>query len=349
VPVIEVDGQIIAQSKAVTRLACQASGLYYADNLTAAVAEGVVEAAADITESYVKIKYGSGTDEEKTKGVADWKAALPGKFADIKRNFAGVYFIGTTPTMADIAVFALLRMIEAVEPGAVKASLSDFVPLVDALNRHPAVVKYDLKHAKFKLTYFDVAGRADAARLSFLLGGVKFEDVRFDEKTEDEDLGKLKAAGVLPYGQVPVLEVNGKFIAQSKAIARLAAQAAGLYFDGDAVTESIGESVVEAAQDIYEELSKIRWRITDAAEKAAAIAKAKETFGAKTELIKKLYSGTFFLGTKISYADVAMFQMFRIANFLDNTFLDAAPEWKEFFTALSTNPAVAEYDRTHNF
>ena len=50
-----------------------------------------------------------------------------------------------------------------------------------------------------------------------------FEDVR-DQKKPD-----LKAAGKLPFGATPVLEVDGKILSQTQAIAAYCAKLAGIH------------------------------------------------------------------------------------------------------------------------
>eukprot|EP00405_Crypthecodinium_cohnii_P047503 CAMPEP_0206575492 /NCGR_PEP_ID=MMETSP0325_2-20121206/30113_1 /ASSEMBLY_ACC=CAM_ASM_000347 /TAXON_ID=2866 /ORGANISM="Crypthecodinium cohnii, Strain Seligo" /LENGTH=244 /DNA_ID=CAMNT_0054080377 /DNA_START=14 /DNA_END=748 /DNA_ORIENTATION=+ len=65
------------------------------------------------------------------------------------------------------------------------------------------------------LKYFPIAGRAEPIRLALMLGNVKY----FDQRIPGQDwTEKWKAS--TPYGQVPTLNVDGKTIAQSKAILR---------------------------------------------------------------------------------------------------------------------------------
>ncbi|KAJ3022468.1 cytochrome c oxidase subunit 1 [Thoreauomyces humboldtii] len=77
-----------------------------------------------------------------------------------------------------------------------------------------------------KLSYFDTAGRAEPIRLALTYAGIEFEDYRFPR----DQWPTVKAT--TPFGQVPVLTVDGKQVAQSTAILRYVAKlapASGLY------------------------------------------------------------------------------------------------------------------------
>lgn len=76
---------------------------------------------------------------------------------------------------------------------------------------------------QLKLVYFPAAGRAEAVRLAFHIGGVPF----VDERISHAAFASSKAS--LPFGQLPVLEVNGEVLAQSQAILRYAGRLAKLY------------------------------------------------------------------------------------------------------------------------
>ena len=74
-----------------------------------------------------------------------------------------------------------------------------------------------------KLTYFDLAGKAEATRIMFDIAKIKWED----ERLSHTDFSSIKDC--LPNGQVPVLEVNGEVYCQSGAIFRYASKLAKLY------------------------------------------------------------------------------------------------------------------------
>ncbi|GMR35091.1 hypothetical protein PMAYCL1PPCAC_05286, partial [Pristionchus mayeri] len=75
---------------------------------------------------------------------------------------------------------------------------------------------------EYKLYYFPVHGLGEVTRQVFKLAEVEFEDVRISYETWHEFKDKT------PFGQMPVLEVDGQQIPQSFAIARYVAKLHGL-------------------------------------------------------------------------------------------------------------------------
>lgn len=65
------------------------------------------------------------------------------------------------------------------------------------------------------LKYFAISGRAEPIRLTLTLGQVKFHDMRIPGSEWE-----AKHKSLMPYGQLPVLVVDQKPIAQTKAILR---------------------------------------------------------------------------------------------------------------------------------
>ena len=77
---------------------------------------------------------------------------------------------------------------------------------------------------QLKLSYFDMhGGRGEPVRLALAIGGIAFEDHRF-AFPEFAEIRKT-----VPFGQVPVMHVDGALVTQSDAILRYAGKLAGLY------------------------------------------------------------------------------------------------------------------------
>lgn len=84
------------------------------------------------------------------------------------------------------------------------------------------------------LRYFNVRGRGEAIRLAFADNGIAFEDASFsgDDWGKDKEDGlkaKWTASGLIAFGQVPLLEIDGLKLVQSQAILRYLGRKVGWY------------------------------------------------------------------------------------------------------------------------
>jgi glutathione S-transferase len=97
---------------------------------------------------------------------------------------------------------------------------------------------------KLKLTYFDFpGGRGEVARIAFAIGNVPFEDDRV--KLADWPTRK----STTPFGRLPILEVDGREVAQSNGINRLVGKLTGLYPD-DSFEAACCDEVMDAIEEI---------------------------------------------------------------------------------------------------
>ncbi|XP_074104341.1 glutathione S-transferase-like [Cotesia typhae] len=76
--------------------------------------------------------------------------------------------------------------------------------------------------SSYKLIYFNARGRAEHIRYIFAHAGVDY----IDERVPKERWPEVKRS--MPYGMLPVLEIDGKPIAQSNAVGRFLARKYGL-------------------------------------------------------------------------------------------------------------------------
>lgn len=154
-----------------------------------------------------------------------------------------------------------------------------------------------------KLTYFDFhGGRAEPVRLALHLGGVAFEDQRFTFP----QFGEIRKQ--TPFGQVPVLSVDGKLISQSDAILRYAGKLSGLY-PADAVQALLCDEVNFVVEEHAIKMDPT-YRLTGEEQKAARLALVN---GSLPVLLKWLaqrlaeQGGKFFGGDKPNIADLKVF------------------------------------------
>jgi len=103
------------------------------------------------------------------------------------------------------------------------------------------------------LYYFKIPfWRAEVTRLALFIGGIPFNDYR----VEGKEIDNLKATGLLPnkqiapFKQLPVLDVDGKIIAQTGAIARFCGKLSGLYPKNNDFEAAQIDQIIDTAQDI---------------------------------------------------------------------------------------------------
>ena len=183
----------------------------------------------------------------------------------------------------------------------------------------------------YKLTYFNVRGLAETSRFMFAAAKQDYEDFRFNFSIDMKDgkpdfstrkrpefdaakaAGELDAAG----GKVPILTVDGSAqLGQSKAIERYLAKALGLAGSSDVEAAQI-DAVSETVRDLKDAYQKVK---EDAATKEKFFT---EDLPASLALLEKslpVGSGPFLIGSKISYADIVVFQFLSAPKgFIDDT------------------------------
>merc|ERR1712018_48865 len=102
-----------------------------------------------------------------------------------------------------------------------------------------------MSKAKLVLHYFDMPfWRAEVSRLALHLGKIEFEDKKI------KDFKEFKESGIAPFGQVPILEVDGKVIAQTGAIARYCGKVSGFYPKDDDFAAAKIDEIIDTATDI---------------------------------------------------------------------------------------------------
>ncbi|CAG0888427.1 unnamed protein product [Darwinula stevensoni] len=164
---------------------------------------------------------------------------------------------------------------------------------------------------KYKLVYFDVAGRGEVIRLLLHQAGVEFEDNRI----KGEQWPSLKPE--MPFGQIPVLYVytdeGTKILAQSNAIARFIAREHGMNGKDswesaqcDMLVDSMGD-----LRDLY-----IKWKFGPDADKESNKAKLFESVPVFLTRMTKFVEANpsksgYLVSSELTWADVYL------AHFLD--------------------------------
>uniref|UniRef100_A0A914EF00 glutathione transferase n=1 Tax=Acrobeloides nanus TaxID=290746 RepID=A0A914EF00_9BILA len=100
---------------------------------------------------------------------------------------------------------------------------------------------------QYKLTYFPVRGLGEMIRFIFHYSNTPFEDNRIG----GDDWQKIKST--TPFGQMPVLEIDGKPLAQSFAITRYLARKHGLAGKDDWESAQL-DAIADFGKDFSAEL-----------------------------------------------------------------------------------------------
>ncbi|CAJ0574724.1 unnamed protein product, partial [Mesorhabditis spiculigera] len=194
----------------------------------------------------------------------------------------------------------------------------------------------------YKLTYFAFNGLGENCRQLFALANVDFED----DRVEVEDWPKVKPT--TPFGQMPILEVEGKRIPQSKAIARYLARKFG--FAGQTELE---QAEVDAWGDqisdyIMETIFYFRYKTgfasgdPEAEFKNVVIPARERFFPIVVKQLKENGSG-YLIGNKVTWADLYLNNHVETFMNFDAGYLDKYPEILAHLKKVRDIPALKKW------
>jgi len=198
---------------------------------------------------------------------------------------------------------------------------------------------------KYVLTYFDVRGRGEVTRLLFKVAGVEFEDKRLTFEEWGKEKENMKSAGKVPFGQLPVLEVDGTLLAQSMAIGRFVANELG-FTPSTNLGKAQADMIVDGCSDFGEKIVRPRFE-KDEVKKAQLEEEAKAATPGLLKCFEDILKANnggkgFFVGDKLTFADISVFNILNYAWFDPNDPLSSPEELKKF-------PILAEhYERIKN-
>ena len=237
-PVLEVNGELIAQTHAIMYFLGKMYNLIPNDMMEEYEMNNIICAVNDLINAIAAAALGSKTPEEKkTKMEEFFTKTLPftGEKieAKIKNKANKCFLVGNSLTLADFSLSGLaIALYSNPEGGQIaKGVIAQRLPILskyisDMLESMcpncPKCNKPNCDHKNgkcpqgmsLKLYYFDAPGRAEQIRAIFRNHKVAFEDVRI----KMEQWPAMKNDPKFEFGQLPVLEVNGELIAQTHAI-----------------------------------------------------------------------------------------------------------------------------------
>lgn len=203
---------------------------------------------------------------------------------------------------------------------------------------------------QLKLTYFDFnGGRGEAARLAMAIGEVPFEDDRIPVEKWPE----TKAA--TPFGQLPLLEVDGDTITQTNTINRFVGKLAGLYPE-DPIAAAHCDEVMSAVEDMMYRIVPTLFMQDEDEKRRAREALAEgpiPLFVTRIGEILERRGGEYFAGGRLSVADLKVFLWVRYlrSGMLDHVPTDIpdrlAPNLVDHFERINSHPAIVGWYEKH--
>ncbi|XP_023290533.1 glutathione S-transferase [Orussus abietinus] len=190
-----------------------------------------------------------------------------------------------------------------------------------------------------KLTYFETTGIAEAVRLILSYARQPFIDERI---TLDDWLDRKSE---MPFGQVPVIEIDGKRYHQSMAIARYLAKQYGLAGKDDKENMEI-DSIAYSINDFRIFFTEVLWDTNPEEKARKRDIVIKEKIPYFLEKFEKIIeeNGGFFYGNRVTWADlmfVSLQPYFEVAIGFD--ILQEYPFLKEYADKISEIPGIKEW------
>ncbi|XP_046358204.2 glutathione S-transferase 1-like [Haliotis rufescens] len=191
--------------------------------------------------------------------------------------------------------------------------------------------------ASYSLLYFNGRGRAEIIRLLFTLKGQDFEDKRVTHETWPAEKPKT------PFGQMPVLTIDGKVYTESLAIAKFLAKEFGFYgstnqeeYEIDQITGMCNDLFTEMVREFFEQDKERKANMTQNLKE-----KTKPRFVGNLEKILSAKGKGYCIGETLSLGDLVLYDTLdgRVADDI----IDKYPNVKAVMNNVRSNDRIKAY------
>jgi glutathione S-transferase len=219
------------------------------------------------------------------------------------------------------------------------------------LSEHKAFASKQEKPEKHILHYFPWRGEAEPIRLTLTELGIPFEEIQYTEEQWLAKKDQLERDGVVPFGELPALQVGSAVFASTGAILRQLAVKHDLYGGGDD-RKNVVDVLLDDSQKFYASYVNMVHQPEGKYEKErmAWARKSPEWlsyFNEQLKLSRELFAtdepAMFFAGVAPSVADMAVFSCVQMSLGMFPSSLDAQPELKEWFRRIGTRDNINDY------
>lgn len=200
-----------------------------------------------------------------------------------------------------------------------------------------------------KITYFNIRGRAETARLTMVVGKLPFED----ERITNDQWGELRPN--TPYLALPTLHINGVAMAQSNAITRYLGKLCGLYpsdpLAGLKVDETL-DTLFDFAAEVWKYLGDDKEQLLKARESLVNESVPRYWGGLEKKLEAWDEGAPWAVGGEVSVADMGIFSMMTqfkcgVLDYVPVDLLDSYPRTLGIYDAVNDIPEVVEWYKKH--
>ncbi|KAI5108539.1 glutathione S-transferase, alpha tandem duplicate 1, partial [Silurus meridionalis] len=192
---------------------------------------------------------------------------------------------------------------------------------------------------KVVLYYFNGRGKMESIRWLLAVAGVEFEEVYL---TTREQYQKLVDDGALMFNQVPMVEMDGMKLIQSKAILNYIAGKYNLY--GKNIKERVMiDMYSEGARDMMDMILILPFTPADKKQSQLDKIEKKAKENSLPAYEKALAHSQYLVGNELSCADVHLLEMTLMLEELFPTILSTFPKIQEFQKRMKAIPAISKF------
>nr|XP_011755125.1 glutathione S-transferase A1-like [Macaca nemestrina]XP_011755128.1 glutathione S-transferase A1-like [Macaca nemestrina] len=194
---------------------------------------------------------------------------------------------------------------------------------------------------KPKLYYYNARGRMESTRWLLAAAGVEFEE-KFLESAEDLD--KLRNDGYLMFHQVPMVEIDGMKLVQTRAILNYIASKYNLY-GKDIKERALIDMYTEGIADLGEMILLLPFCQPEDKDANTALIKekTKNRYFPAFEKVLKSHGQDYLVGNKLSRADIHLVELLYYVEELDSSLISSFPLLKALKTRISNLPTVKKF------
>nr|XP_051711602.1 glutathione S-transferase Yc isoform X1 [Oryctolagus cuniculus] len=191
------------------------------------------------------------------------------------------------------------------------------------------------------LHYYNARGRMESIRWLLATVGVEFEEKFVKTRAE---LDKLRNDGILMFQQVPMVEIDGMKLVQSRAILNYIASKHDLY-GKDIKERALIDMYTEGMADLGELV--LHHPYLPLGEQQASLAqikdKARNRYFPAFEKVLKSHRQDYLVGNRLSKADILLVELIYYMEELDPGFITSFPLLQALQTRISSLPTVKKF------